>query len=109
MNTTNEGLKIGHIKADEAASHAGTEWKDVALAAFKQYAKNHSHFTTEQVRLASTDTVPSPPDTRAWGGIARIAKLKGFILSNGWVRAESKTVHGMVVTRWKSTILQTHE
>ena len=103
----NDGLALGHIKAEEAATHAGREWKEVALEAFKKYANQHSHFTTEQVRLDSTATVPSPPDTRAWGGIARIAKAKGYILSNGWVRAESKTVHGMVVTRWKSTLYTT--
>ena len=101
--TTHEGLSIGHDMADKAATHAGLDWKATALEAFKQYATKHESFTTEQVRLSAKNILP-PPDTRAWGGIARIAKAKNIISSNGWVRAESKSVHGMVVTHWKSKI-----
>ena len=97
------GLRLGHAMAEKAANHAGSEWKTIALEAFRQYAKHHESFTTEQVRLANED-IPLPPDTRAWGGIARTAKTEGFIASDGWTRAESRTVHGMVVTRWKSKI-----
>lgn len=103
LNAENLGLKLGHARAEDAANNAGDEWKAIALAAFKQYAKQHELFTTEQVRL-TVENVPAPPDARAWGSIARTAQAEGFILGDGWVRAESKTVHGMVVTRWKSKI-----
>ena len=105
----NAGLKIGHARAEDAAAHAGDEWKAIALEVFKQYAKKHSVFTTEQVRLTAED-IPAPPDARAWGSIARAAQTEGFIEGDGWIRAESRTVHGMVVTRWKSKIYtQTEE
>jgi hypothetical protein len=99
----NEGLKIGHAMAEVAVNHAGTEWKSMALDAFRRYAKQHKFFTTEDVRLSNED-IPLPPDTRAWGGVARAAVAEGFVLGDGWTRAQSKTVHGMVVTRWASKI-----
>ena len=96
-----EGLNIGHAMADVAANNAGDEWKEVAFDAFKQYARRHSTFTTEQVRLASPDVRP-PPDARAWGQVALRAKREGIVVGAGWVRAESPRVHGMVVTQWQS-------
>lgn len=100
---THEGLAIGHKRANEAAEHAGGEWLELAIDAFKNHAINHKQFTTEEVRLAHPN-LPEPPDKRAWGAIPRIAKKEGFISAKGWTRANSHTVHGMVVTLWESRI-----
>ena len=111
MNSTrddgsiHEGLALGHEAAEAAADRAGTEWKETAFDAFVQYAKTHEFFTTEEVRLTRSD-VPFPPDTRAWGAIPRQAKKENIIEGVEWVRADSPTVHGMVVTKWRSKIYQ---
>jgi hypothetical protein len=97
------GLEIGHAMANVAANHAGEEWKQFAYDSFVEYAKIHGEFTTEQVRGACSH-VSAPPDKRAWGQVALRAKKNGVIESAGWTRAESKSVHGMVITLWRSKI-----
>lgn len=100
---THAGLELGHKMAEIAGLNAGEEWMLLALGAFREFAKSKYLFTTEQVRAAYPD-LPSPPDKRAWGQVARMAKSEGFVTSSGWTRAESPTVHGMVVTLWQSKI-----
>ena len=98
-----EGLALGHASADIAAAHAGAAWMAQAVHAFRSHALRNKYFTTEQVRLANPD-IPEPPDRRAWGAVPRVAKKDGVIRAHGWTRADSRTVHGMVVTLWESTI-----
>lgn len=105
MKIEHEGLALGHEAAEAAADNAGLEWREAALNAFKAYAKTHEFFTTEEVRMTYPD-MPTPPDTRAWGAIPRQAKRENIIEGAGWVRADSPTVHGMVVTKWRSKIYQ---
>jgi hypothetical protein len=100
-----EGLALGHARANDAAARAGAEWMASAMEAFKRYAINNKYFTTEQVRMANPD-LPEPPDRRAWGAVPRVAKKEGFVRAHGWTRADSRTVHGMVVTMWESGIYQ---
>jgi hypothetical protein len=99
----NQGLDLGHAMAEVAAANAGSEWQMLALEAMRQHALEKKFFTTEDVRRANPD-FPVPPDKRAWGAIPRMAKKEGFIQFRSWVRAESLTVHGMVVTLWESKI-----
>lgn len=96
-----EGLSLGHDMAQIAADKAGEGWKEQAYAVFVNYAKNHETFTTEEVRQSAND-LGSPPDARAWGQVALRAKREGVVQAVGWVRANSKSVHGMVVTQWKA-------
>jgi Zn-dependent protease with chaperone function len=103
--TTHEGLALGHEAAHAAANNAGETWTAQAYSAFVSYALTHLAFTTEEVRLANTD-LPEPPDMRAWGAIPRMAKAAGIVTPAGWVRANSRAVHGMVVTLWESTIFE---
>jgi hypothetical protein len=99
-----EGLELGHRMAEVAAFNAGEEWKDLAFQAFRDYAKTHHVFTTEQVRQANPD-LPAPPDPRAWGSVALRAKRAGVVNVESWVRADSRKVHGMVVTLWRSNLV----
>jgi len=103
MTTTHEGLAIGHARANDAALHAGDSWVSTAVEAFRAHALTNQWFTTEQVRQAYPD-LPEPPDKRAWGAVPRLAQREGVVTPHGWVRASSPTVHGMVVTLWKSSI-----
>jgi len=100
---THAGLAIGHARANDAAMHAGDSWVSTAIEAFRSYATINRWFTTEQVRQAFPN-LPEPPDRRAWGAVPRIAQKEGIVVPHGWVRANSPTVHGMVVTRWESKI-----
>jgi hypothetical protein len=100
----NEGLELGHAMAAVAADNAGAEWKRKAYEAFVNYAKTCPYFVTEDVRAANAD-LPSPPDTRAWGQIALMAKREKIVSSYSLVRAKSRSVHGMIVTMWQSNLL----
>jgi hypothetical protein len=104
----NSGLDLGHAMAEVAANHAGDQWKTEAFIAFREYAMKHPYFTTEQVRAANPD-LPAPPDARAWGAIALQAKRDGVVIGKSWVRANSPTVHGMVITQWASQIYREME
>lgn len=98
-----EGLALGHKMAEIAGSNAGEDWVEMAVEAIEDYAHSHEKFTTEQVRAAYPD-MPQPPDKRAWGAAVKAARKAGHIEPHGWVRADSRTVHGMVVTMWASKI-----
>ena len=100
-----EGLTLGHAAAEAAADRAGTKWRDTAFDSFREYAKTHEFFTTEDVRLARAD-LPFPPDTRAWGAIPRQAIREDIIESVGLVRADDRKVHGRFITKWRSKIYQ---
>lgn len=103
MSQLNKGLKIGHAKAKAAADNASKEWTKSALDALQEFSKTTELFTTEQIR-ESFPELPEPPDKRAWGHVARLAHKKGIIEAHGWVRAGNRSVHGAVVTQWRSLI-----
>lgn len=104
----NEGLEIGHAMAELAANNAGESWKQKAYLAFVCYAKTHPYFVTEDVRLDAAE-ISEPPDRRAWGQIALQAKRDGIVVAHNLVRAKSRSVHGMIVTQWKSLIFSQGE
>lgn len=97
------GLQIGHAMAKVAADHAGEDWKELAYASFKEFARLNYEFTTEQVREASLH-VPPPPDKRAWGFIARQAVKDEIVQPIGFIRTENRMAHGRHVTLWRSII-----
>ena len=105
MSMKQMGLELGHQMAEVAGNNAGGDWKQLALEAVRQHALRKKYFTTEEVRRENPD-FPEPPDRRVWGCVALLAKKEGLIQSDSWVRAESLSVHGMVVTRWASRIYQ---
>lgn len=94
---------LGMQAAVDHAERVVPRWKDLALLAFTKYAMTHAMFTTEQVRLASTE-VPSPPDKRAWGAVARQATRDRIVERQGFVQAKSPTVHCMYVTLYQSLL-----
>jgi hypothetical protein len=104
-NEMNEGLQIGHSMAEAAANNAGEDWKRMAYEAFVKYAKGREFFLTEDVRAANPD-LPIPPDTRAWGQVALLAKREEVVSGHLFTRAKSRSVHGMVVTMWRSNIFK---
>lgn len=99
----NEGLQIGHVMAEVAANNAGETWKRMAYEAFVNHAKNHEFFVTEDVRNDNLD-IPPPPDKRAWGYIALIAKREGVVSSHSLVKSKRRICHGRILTMWWSNI-----
>ena len=100
----NKGIEIGVKKAKEAADHAGSKWTLDAYDVFEKYARKNATFTTEQVRLQGAKDLESPPDARAWGHIALLAKKNAIVTSYGWVKSEDPSKHGIPVTLWRSLV-----
>lgn len=97
------GITAGLFAADaahEAAERKSPGWKEDAYHAFKAVGRNLGSFTTEQVRALSPE-IRAPRDERAWGGVALRALRDGLIVPDGFVRAQSRSVHGQMVRRWK--------
>jgi hypothetical protein len=98
-----EGLALGHAAAEEAADHAGEDWKELAYSAFTRHAETNATFITENVRDANKQ-IPDPPDNRAWGAVALRAKRERIVEADGHSRATHLRVHGNTVTLWRSLI-----
>lgn len=97
-------MEIGVKKAKQAADNAGAQWTLDAYDIFEKYARKHATFTTEQVRLEAAKNLKAPPDARAWGQIALLAKKNGVVVSHGWVASEDPKKHGIPVTLWRSLV-----
>ena len=95
------GIGLGYAAAEQAADHAGDEWKALAYQAFVRHARRHGTFATEDVRRANPQ-VPPPPDMRAWGQIALAAKRDGLIHPAGYAPTQNKSRHGMIVNVWRA-------
>lgn len=99
MNPT----QIGFEKAEQAAEHAGEEWRANAYQAIVDYARTHKLFTVEDVRIHAK--LKECRELRAWGAIIRYAEKNGLVERVGWVRAKTRHVHGRAVTQWRSLLL----
>ena len=87
----------------QAADHAGPDWKVMASLALYNYALTHSRFLIEDVRVyADKHGVEAPPDARAWGAVTQGAIRAGFIERDGYAPARSSHLSPKPV--WKSLI-----
>ena len=97
-----QGVLFGQEMAKLAADKAGEQWKKQALDAFIDYAKNHSEFMTEDVRVSYE--LGEPPDNRAWGHIAVAAKRQGIVATHGYGYSSQGKGHPTPATIWKSKV-----
>jgi hypothetical protein len=110
MNLQGEQLVIDFaaLAAERAADHADaitTDWSERAFQAFRQHARTHRQFSTEDV-IAGAPYLPAPPDKRAWGHIAKKANKLG-ICTTGYIgRSTLPHAHGRWITIWNSNIYQ---
>lgn len=93
----------GMQRAADGAEGQHPGWCDMALEAFREYAKTHNQFTTEQVRTAMRQ-LPAPKELRAWGHVARRACKEAIVRKVGMVQAQSPTVHCMYVSLYESQV-----
>jgi hypothetical protein len=103
MSTAFDLAERGAALAAEHADREHCGWTEQALEAFKTYAATHSQFTTEDV-VAAAVAVPVPPEKRAWGQVALLAKKQGVIIKAGFCTAKMTQAHCRPVSLWQSLI-----
>ena len=104
--------KAAHANADQAMARALDHadqvrpgWSNDALRLWRDYARTHPSFRTEDVRAhAQAHGFPPPPDERAWGMIARRAKAGRLVANDGYVTSRRPVAHARPVTLWRSLI-----
>jgi len=84
------------------ADRVEPKWSDNAYTFLVGYAREHSRFTTEEVRTAAASSVATPPDSRAWGGVMSRARRDGLITHEGFTTARDPKVHCNVIRVWRS-------
>lgn len=100
LNLADRGAELAAMRANRV--HA--DWSDRAYFALRDYARTHREFTTEEVRAACADTVPAPPDNRAWGFVTKRAAREGICTRDRIAKATAPQVHGGWVTVWRSNV-----
>ena len=98
----------GHAAAKAAADHADreiAEWTKRAIALFSVYArKSTGPFLTEEARqYAESHGLQEPPDSRAWGHVAKAAQKAGIVVSAGFGAAKSSNGSPKVLWKKKDT------
>jgi hypothetical protein len=96
----------GHAAAQASAERADREiddWTLRAVAMFAEFAKKaQAPFLTEEARVfAESYGLPSAPDGRAWGHIAKRCQKDGLIVSAGFAAAKSS--NGSPKVLWRKT------
>lgn len=104
------GSELAARGIEVSAAHAEAErdgWGDEALALFRSYAAEHPTFITSDVRLwAYENGFDTPPDERAWGKVARRARLLGIVDSAGVGISLVPTHHRCFATAWQSRVFR---
>ncbi|MES2347019.1 MAG: hypothetical protein V4641_05545 [Pseudomonadota bacterium] len=97
---TNEGI----ARAVDHADRVDAQWSLTAYTFLATYARTHTSFTAEDVRLAAGDQLSAPPDQRAWGAVMRKAVSAQVIRGIGFVTARDPKVHRCNVRLWQSLV-----
>ena len=96
--------ETGIARALDHAERVNTNWRDEAAAFARGYINGTGigHvFTAETLIEAANDSVPAPPDGRAWGGIIQSFARNGVIKRAGFRFSENAAHHGAPKTLWK--------
>ena len=102
FDAAREARDQGIRTAIEHADDVTPRWSDKAFELLCEHAQRHAEFTSEDVRFAAKDSIPAPPDGRAWGGVFQRAARAGIIARAGYVQARDPKVHCNVVTLWRA-------
>ena len=105
--TLEQARRTGEQSAMHAALHADATidgWTVQASVLFVDYARDIAKgqpFLTEEVREWAEDGgLPSPPDRRAWGHIAKAMKMAGHVTNAGFRAARSSNGSPKVAWRY---------
>ena len=91
----------GMKRSTDHANRKTPKWSDVAFDFLKAYIREHETFMAEDVRSASENVVPAPPDNRAWGSIIVRARKEKLIVANGYGKQKQSNCHSGIATIWK--------
>jgi len=93
---------VGMRRAADHANRAHGEWGEQAYGALRRFLAmlRPDEFTTEDVREWS-DTIPEPPDRRAWGHVMMRAARAGEIRKVGYRAHRDPSRHKGVSTVWR--------
>lgn len=102
-NLAEIGANVGMALAASKADRTIENWTDQSVELFKMYGMTHRDgFMTEDVReWARKLGFQDPPDSRAWGMVARKLVKAGAIEAIGYAKQRSATCHGSPKTIWK--------
>jgi hypothetical protein len=100
----NEARQLGLFAAEMSAKHADVVNKNWTADAYNLFVKfsneNNRPFLTEEVRAyAEGQGLPSPPDGRAWGHVAKSCDRNKVIKSIGYSAAKSSNGSPKVLWR----------
>lgn len=92
-----------------AITHAedvcGDDWQVKALDFLYLFAREHSRFSGEMVRIESKKyKIPEPPSLRAWGAILVKAANRGWIKQVGFVHVDNPKAHRANAALWQSNL-----
>lgn len=98
------------VEATDSAIQRGLDsahirWRELALKAVHQICLEKETFTADDVRRITETFQVKTHDTRAAGGIMRVAKKNGWCETTGDFRTSDFT-HGHMQHIWKSNIYQ---
>jgi len=101
---TDEARQLGLFAAEMSAKHADVvneNWTAEAYSLFVKFSnENNRPFLTEEVRAyAEGQGLPSPPDGRAWGHVAKSCDRNKVIKSIGYSAAKSSNGSPKVLWR----------
>jgi hypothetical protein len=107
MNSEPQNLFSGwHLRdagISQAESHANEvflSWSDKAYSFLIEWIRGRENFMTEEVREASTGTIPEPPSGRAWGAVVLRAVRSGKIARGGFRSVKNPKAHCTPATLW---------
>ena len=102
LNTTkgNQLRDKGIKQALESAENETENWGNLAYNFLLHYIKTNKEFMTEDVRIASFESVPQPPSNRAWGYVVVRAKKNDLITRKGYSCVKNPKAHRTPATLW---------
>ncbi len=92
---------VGITKAIDNADKKHENWSDLAYEFLRGYIEQHSEFMAEDLRAASTGTIPDPPSLRAWGGVIVRAVKEGLISRKEFRNVQNPKAHRTPATLWE--------
>lgn len=101
VEKSRDAMNDGIDRAVSNANRKHKDWSDKAYNFLLDYAKNHSEFLIEDVRVASVGVVPTPPSERAWGGITVRAVKEGVIKRKSFKNVKNIKAHRTPATFWE--------
>lgn len=101
METGRELRDKGISTALANANEKVDNWGVKAFNFLKEYMKSNKEFLAEDVREASKDIVPEPPNKRAWGAIIVRAYKGDLIKRKSYVSVKNPKAHKAIATLWE--------